>query len=1513
MPVRLDCCGGCWESRRFVKGLALASVATLKPECYRARALHRGDCRVPERIEWRWAVVLPGVLGCLLFQLPSPATAAQPAGVQSAESEDDEPLKGLRRVLKHGAVETHQIDARPILDQPLPLSGAAADSAEQPMQVRWEGLLLIRESGQYRWHAAVAGGVTVRVGETEVLQTAGADRRFVSGTAVPLSPGDHPLTIDYVAAAGSTSAELHLFWSSDQFTLEPLPADILSHVSADREQLRRQENGKTLADAWRCAACHRQSQPLALLAAPDLDRVTDGQTRQVLLQRLMHPRHVTLNSRMPEFGLTEAEAASVAAWLQSVARKPHAEPDGRFQDNDAASGTILLRSLGCAACHELPGSSLEELAEFQNGLQGNPYAGPSLQRVATRRSAAWLLRWLKQPETLNASHRMPVFELSDDERRQLVAALVADGGSADPGPPDERGTGDVRGQETDEQLRAGRQLVIESNCAACHRIPGLEASPATVSALASTTVAGSPQGCLRNGSGADAAAGPSQSRGGQRIPRFALTDAERSALTEWIISGSPTLTEGAFDQGRRLLARHSCTACHDRDQSLGLSAAAGILERSHDGLRGKSQSLIPPSLTAVGDKLRDDVLQKAISGQQPKRRLPWLMVRMPRFRHAESDAASLWQHLVSADRIPDSADSVRAEIALAARPAVASPADLLTGNQLTGAAGFNCVACHSAGAFEPRNVALGTRGSDLLTMGARLRPSFFQRWMKNPIRVVAGIEMPAIRRAAPGILNESLSEQMAVIWRAISDSRFTAPTVVSRYEQFVTLSPGQRPAIIRDVFTTGEGKNRNGVARALAVGFENGHNLLLDLDSMQLRQWTVGEFARQRTEGKSWFWDTAGVPVATGAIASPAESILFHLLSSDTAATGIPAVIDEARSTELVRYQSDDRAVEVWYRVCFPAGSSARASGRTPNAGAADGIAGPHSAVTAWNNPTLPVQTVLLHERLEPVDADGRTGWRRTVKLSDASAGVQLQMRLPPMQVVEEFGVRQTVQQGTTAPHEVAKQGETLVLKGDEPVTWTWTSAARIPAVSRPVIPGIVTSSEAVTSTPGFHGQRLPLEASIMPTAITWLPDGRMAFTSLRGHVWIAEDTDGDGIEDRQSLFEEGLAAPFGILADGDSILVAHKPEVLRLRDTDGDGRADHREVVAAGWGLTDDYHDWTSGLIRDAQQNLFVGLGSDYSQKDRPQDRDRWRGTVLKIDPSGVPSPVAFAFRYPMSLAIDGQGRMFATDNQGVQNTFNEINHIVNGQYYGVPSRHDAADGIRQESPALQVPHPWTRSVNSILFFPENFAASEFAGHGLGCEYDLRYLVRFTVQEVDGVVQGAVYPFSRPGQQAGGSNFIGPICSAVRPDGTLYIGSIWDSGWQGGPNTGGIARLTPAVERPNGIREVQATAEGFRITFHSAVDRQAAATTSSYLVQSYTRVWGGSYATPDSERQQLKVDRADVDDDGRSVRLTVPGRKLGHVYDITLSGSLAKAESLWPEQAHFTLKRIPEARASDR
>ncbi|MEZ6050875.1 MAG: hypothetical protein R3C02_05700 [Planctomycetaceae bacterium] len=62
-------------------------------------------------------------------------------------------------------------------------------------------------------------------------------------------------------------------------------------------------------------------------------------------------------------------------------------------------------------------------------------------------------------------------------------------------------------------------------------------------------------------------------------------------------------------------------------------------------------------------------------------------------------------------------------------------------------------------------------------------------------------------------------------------------------------------------------------------------------------------------------------------------------------------------------------------------------------------------------------------------------------------------------------------------------------------------------------------------------------------------------------------------------------------------------------------------------------------------------------------------RGKVLRIDHDRRIEPFAHEPRFPR-IAIDGQDRLFfVSDQQGVANTFNEINYIVQGRHYGEES----------------------------------------------------------------------------------------------------------------------------------------------------------------------------------------------------------------------------------------------------
>jgi hypothetical protein len=154
-----------------------------------------------------------------------------------------------------------------------------------------------------------------------------------------------------------------------------------------------------------------------------------------------------------------------------------------------------------------------------------------------------------------------------------------------------------------------------------------------------------------------------------------------------------------------------------------------------------------------------------------------------------------------------------------------------------------------------------------------------------------------------------------------------------------------------------------------------------------------------------------------------------------------------------------------------------------------------------------------------------------------------------------------------------------------------------------------MSSPEQVTSLPGFEGRRLPIDTAIMPTAMTWLADGRLAFTSLRGQVWIADDQDKDGSPDALTLFAEGLAAPmesrqmavpFWYRTSRRSCVCA-----TRIRTVEQMSLMCLPLAGDSATTITTGPRHWLA--IRMA--TISLGLGSDYSQNNRPADNDRWRG----------------------------------------------------------------------------------------------------------------------------------------------------------------------------------------------------------------------------------------------------------------------------------------------------------------
>ncbi|MEQ8791054.1 MAG: c-type cytochrome [Pirellulaceae bacterium] len=1366
-----------------------------------------------------------------------------------------------------------------------------------PFTARWSGYLMSQANGEYRLYAYAQGRVTIELGGETLLDAEAREPGWLEAKPVTLPFDFHDLEVTFHKT--QDRARFALYWSGPQFQLEPITQRLFHDVDDDADDAF--GRGSLLTRALRCAACHEIPGQLPPSPAPALDRLGGAVSRKWLIAWLGDDRKREdaqadagvgeMLRRMPHFAMSDSQAEAVAAYLlrdarplskleakPNTAKKPAKKKKGdeekpRTEADRIAEGERLALSTGCLACHRV--------GEFgSSGLFG----GGDLGRIAEKRPAAFFAHWLADPGRLNRDHRMPVFELSETERGDLSLYLATLG--------DRPAEEEFASPDADARLIAqGRELVTAFRCNACHRLesdaPSERAAPLPTDAVKLSDASRWQASCLGP---------PDRDR---HRPGYQLGESDGAAVTQFVAAlGAVRNLAAATVDGEYLLAENNCLACHQRGASKGVAPKLTEVAAAHGELAEFVPAMTPPPLVSVGDKLHDAALADAILRKDLHR--PWLHVRMPKFNLDNEQLATLVKHFVDTDRIPNHAFETR--------ETVDRPEDRvlsLAGARLVTPDGFGCTSCHRVGSVPPVKAPLNARGPDLSLLERRIRRPWFDRWVRNPARIVPNMEMPSVQLPVRGVLDEHLPNQLEAVWTVLNTPGFEPPEPNPvRVVRGSGIAEREEPAsVLTDVLQVG----KQTYIKPLLIGLPNRHNVLLDLETARLAGWWMGDTARQRTKGKSWYWEAAGSTLPAGET-SPWPTAPDVQLAGDGKIES-PQLVGQF-PTEFDSLRHTPQGVELKQRLHFNDGVVLQVSQTfTSLVENRDG-----GAVAAGFRREIVVGGAPHADALSlTVLAAG------AAKLSsDAKAA-----SLPGPE-----GIEVRVVEPVDAHFTLSDSGEVRVVStahAKQPlrVALQYTSNLpidRYPLELPPVEPPL---AEELNIVPGYRATRLPLADEFMPTSLAWRPDGTLVITSLKGRVWLASDTNGDGLEDRLSVFSDELAAPFGAHAEDNYIDVVNKYALLRLFDDDGDGRAERMTTLASGWGHTTDYHDWVVGLPRDAQGSYYLGLPCQ--QDDRTKAAAHLRGTTLRLVPRKPTSddphrfavePISGGHRFPIGIALDRHGELFVTDNQGNYNPFNELNHVRQGKRYGFINKLERRPDFNPPltPPAIDIPHPWTRSVNGIAFLNTPAALAKqlgrnvfgpFEGHLIGCEYDTRRLVRMSLEKGGDTFQGAAYPFSYD-EPTAGPPLLGPLACGVAPSGDLYVGSIRDSGWGGANNIGELVRLQPDVERlPAGIAEVRAAGNGFVVQFTRPVNRRLAEDAENYKLSSYTRVSTPAYGGPDVDRRTERVRAVSLSGDRLTATLTLGELREGFVYEFQLK-PLVDSGEFFPAEAHYTLRRIP-------
>ena len=79
-------------------------------------------------------------------------------------------------------------------------------------------------------------------------------------------------------------------------------------------------------------------------------------------------------------------------------------------------------------------------------------------------------------------------------------------------------------------------------------------------------------------------------------------------------------------------------------------------------------------------------------------------------------------------------------------------------------------------------------------------------------------------------------------------------------------------------------------------------------------------------------------------------------------------------------------------------------------------------------------------------------------------------------------------------------------------------------------------------------------------------PDDPPAGEAARSRIVMLEDTNGDGIFDRRTVFAEHVLEVSGLMPWKGGLIVTSAPDILYMKDTTGDGAADQRQVLYTGF-----------------------------------------------------------------------------------------------------------------------------------------------------------------------------------------------------------------------------------------------------------------------------------------------------------------------------------------------------------
>ncbi len=440
-----------------------------------------------------------------------------------------------------------------------------------------------------------------------------------------------------------------------------------------------------------------------------------------------------------------------------------------------------------------------------------------------------------------------------------------------------------------------------------------------------------------------------------------------------------------------------------------------------------------------------------------------------------------------------------------------------------------------------------------------------------------------------------------------------------------------------------------------------------------------------------------------------------------------------------------------------------------------------------------------------------------------------------------------------------------------------------------------------------------PYKSWIRVGGLDFFKDGRIAFSTWSGDVWIGEGVDADLDKLKWRRYATGLFQPLGLKIVNDELYVLCRDQVTRLHDLNKDGEADLYENFNNDVQVTPGFHEFAFDLQTDPQGNFYFSKGGPVNP-----GGSGWgplsdhNGCIFKLSKDGQKLEVfATGVRAPNGIGVGPNGEISVGDNQGTWVPVDYIHFAKQGDFVGVPDlAHRDPIPTSYDPHLCWIPYDVDNSCGSHVWVTSD-KWGPFKGEMLYLSYGKSSLFKVLKEEVQGTIQGGLVKFPLKFDS-------GIMRARFNPgDGQLYVGGL--KGWQtNGAKDGAIHRVRYTGKAATMQTGLNVTEKGLRITFTEPVDKTTAGDAENYSIEQNNYRWTKAYGSPEYKvsnpdekgRDEVPIKSVQVAPDGKSVFLEV--ENLQPVMTMRIKMNIKGADgSQLPNEIIHTINIVPKSSGS--